>query len=156
MQLLAHVSGLRASNLSLRYDVLNDPLYRHEIRLSPAKIGMIIDRGGDFPPDIKASLNAFGEDMWLYRDDSKRVTTRAVNIYRGDKRGYILMNYLSVLGNKLNRALDSTTSLRGKGSPPLTFETRGSNSLRTYTSFVPPREQMQSYRKCLPLQTGSR
>ncbi|EJD01085.1 Ribokinase-like protein, partial [Fomitiporia mediterranea MF3/22] len=62
------------------------------IWLPPDKIGMIIDRGGDFPPEVQSKLDAFGKDMWLYRDDSERVTTRAVNIYRGDSRGF---NYIT-------------------------------------------------------------
>ncbi|KAH8113426.1 Ribokinase-like protein [Phellopilus nigrolimitatus] len=64
------------------------------IWLPPNRIGMIVDRGGDFPPEIQASLAAFGEDMWLFRDDPQRVTTRAVNIYRGDNRGAANLHFI--------------------------------------------------------------
>ena len=57
------------------------------IWLPPNKIGMIVDRGSDFPPEIQKSLDAYGESMWLFRDDASRTTTRAVNSYRGDHRG---------------------------------------------------------------------
>lgn len=49
---------------------------------------MIIDRGHDFPEDIQKKLDTYGMDTWLYRDDQQRVTTRALNSYRGDYRGY--------------------------------------------------------------------
>ncbi|KAI5120918.1 hypothetical protein M0805_002898 [Coniferiporia weirii] len=58
------------------------------IWLPQNKVGMIVDRGKDFPPEIQSSLLAFGDDMWLFRDDPQRTTTRAVNIYRGDNRGF--------------------------------------------------------------------
>lgn len=57
-------------------------------RLPPPKVGMIIDRGHDFPEHIQQALDAYGADIWLYRDDTSRSTTRAVNIYRGEHRGY--------------------------------------------------------------------
>ncbi|KAL5488120.1 hypothetical protein ACEPAI_6228 [Sanghuangporus weigelae] len=62
------------------------------IWLSPGKIGMIVDRGMDFPQDIQQSLDAFGKEMWLYRDNPDRMTTRAINSYRGDNRGF---NYIT-------------------------------------------------------------
>lgn len=46
---------------------------------------MIVDRGVDFPPEMDAALRAYGEDMWLFRDQAG--TTRAVNRYQGDHRG---------------------------------------------------------------------
>lgn len=59
------------------------------IRLPPSEVGMIIDRGHDFPSHIQEALDAFGSDMWLFRDDPKRETTRALNAYRGEYRGYV-------------------------------------------------------------------
>ena len=56
-------------------------------RLPPSKIGMIVDRGSNFPQNVQQSLDVYGSEMWLFRDDPARVTTRAVNIYRGDNRG---------------------------------------------------------------------
>ena len=49
---------------------------------------MIVDRGHDWPDDIQRQLNAYGKDMWLFRDDKSRATTRARNTYRNDSRGY--------------------------------------------------------------------
>jgi len=58
------------------------------IWLPPNKVGMIVDRGHDFPGDIQAALEHYGPDMWLFRDNPDAVTTRAVNIYQGDHRGF--------------------------------------------------------------------
>lgn len=48
---------------------------------------MIVDRGNDFPHDVQESLEKYGSDMWLFRNDALRVTTRALNMYRGEHRG---------------------------------------------------------------------
>lgn len=58
-------------------------------RLDPADIGMVVDRGRDFPPHIQAKLDSYGSDMWLFRDDPTRGTTKALNHYRGDHRGFV-------------------------------------------------------------------
>ncbi|KAI9067619.1 Ribokinase-like protein [Trametes sanguinea] len=58
------------------------------IWLLPTAVGMIIDRGNDFPLHIQEALDAYGSDMWLYRDNPCRGTTRAVNSYRGEMRGF--------------------------------------------------------------------
>lgn len=50
---------------------------------------MIVDRGHDFPEDIQHKLDHYGSEMWLYRDDPSRGTTKAVNIYKGEQRGYV-------------------------------------------------------------------
>ena len=47
---------------------------------------MIIDRGHDFPSRMQNTLDSYGHDMWLFRDHQERVTTKAVNIYRGEFR----------------------------------------------------------------------
>ncbi|TBU48442.1 Ribokinase-like protein [Dichomitus squalens] len=56
--------------------------------LPPSKVGMIVDRGHDFPGHIQEAFDAYGPDMWLYRDDPTRGTTRALNAYRGEHRGF--------------------------------------------------------------------
>lgn len=58
------------------------------IWLPATKVGMIVDRGRDFPSNIQAKLQTYGADMWIFRDDQERITTRAANIYRGDNRGF--------------------------------------------------------------------
>jgi hypothetical protein len=61
------------------------PAPRPFVRLQPSQVGMIIDRGSDFPPAMERTLAQFGEEMWLYRDQPVG-TTRALNTYRGDRR----------------------------------------------------------------------
>jgi hypothetical protein len=58
-------------------------------RLDPADIGMVVDRGHDFPPHIQTKLDSYGSEMWFFRDDPTRGTTKALNHYRGDHRGFV-------------------------------------------------------------------
>ncbi|KAG1762304.1 Ribokinase-like protein [Suillus occidentalis] len=58
------------------------------IWLPPDSLGMIIDRGNDFPEDIQNRLLTYGSDIWHFRDDSNRVTTRSRNSYKGEYRGF--------------------------------------------------------------------
>ncbi|OJT10494.1 hypothetical protein TRAPUB_12932 [Trametes pubescens] len=58
------------------------------IWLPPSKLGVIIDRGNDFPPHIQGVLDAYGSDMWLFRDHPDRLTARARNSYQGESRGF--------------------------------------------------------------------
>lgn len=62
---------------------------RYSPRLPPSKLGVIIDRGNDFPSHIQAVLDAYGSDMWLFRDNPDRGTARARNSYQGESRGYV-------------------------------------------------------------------
>jgi len=55
--------------------------------LQPQEIGMVIDKGYDFPADILESLSSYGKDMWLFRERQDVVTTRAINKYVGQHRG---------------------------------------------------------------------
>jgi len=52
-------------------------------------VGMVVDRGHDFPSHVQAKLDSYGSDMWLFRDDPTRETTAAMNHYRGDHRGFV-------------------------------------------------------------------
>jgi hypothetical protein len=61
-------------------------LFDHGSRLSPEAIGMVVDKGNDFPPDIEEKLLSHGKDMWLFREQPDRGTTRSLNSYRGDTR----------------------------------------------------------------------
>ncbi|KAH9938441.1 Ribokinase-like protein [Fomitopsis serialis] len=58
------------------------------IWLPPDKVGMIIDRGTDFPEHIQQKLDVYDSDMWLFRDHKDRVTTRSLNSYKGEHRGF--------------------------------------------------------------------
>jgi hypothetical protein len=59
------------------------------IWLPPDIIRMIVDRGNDFPQDIQNRLLTYGSDIWHFRDDINRVTTRSRNSYRGEHRGLL-------------------------------------------------------------------
>jgi len=55
--------------------------------LEPGEIGMIVDKGNDFPTEIMERLLSYGNDMWQFRDRQDVLTTRAVNKYVGQHRG---------------------------------------------------------------------
>ncbi|PPQ77752.1 hypothetical protein CVT25_011187 [Psilocybe cyanescens] len=57
-------------------------------RLSPSHIGMIVDEGHDFPDRIKQELLNYGKEMWMFRKQPHLATTRAINSYRGEFRGF--------------------------------------------------------------------
>ncbi|KAF9263629.1 Ribokinase-like protein [Marasmius fiardii PR-910] len=57
------------------------------LRLPPDKLGMIVDRGPDFPPSMQKTLEAYG-NMWLFRDRADTGTTKALNSYRGEHRSF--------------------------------------------------------------------
>ena len=73
---------------SVRFYVifLNRELFN---RLSASEVGMIIDKGVDFPQEIDAALRTYGESMWLFREQPDTATTRALNAYTGDHREYV-------------------------------------------------------------------
>ncbi|KIJ56538.1 hypothetical protein M422DRAFT_22703 [Sphaerobolus stellatus SS14] len=55
----------------------------------PARdIGMIVDKGPDFPEDILKQLLSYGEEMWFFREQETGQTTRALNKYVGEHRGF--------------------------------------------------------------------
>ncbi|THV03316.1 Ribokinase-like protein [Dendrothele bispora CBS 962.96] len=66
---------------------------------------MIVDRGSDFPPSIQNELEKYGSDMWMFRDQPESRTTRALNSYRGDFRGF---EYLTPRIRITPRDLDGT------------------------------------------------
>lgn len=75
------------------------------IWLDSADIGLIVDRGNDFPAHVQAKLDSYGSDMWLFRDDPTRATTKALNHYRGDHRAF---EYLTSRIRLTPRDLDGT------------------------------------------------
>ncbi|KAI6106739.1 Ribokinase-like protein, partial [Pisolithus croceorrhizus] len=58
------------------------------IWLPSHKVGMIVDRGNDFPQHIQDKLLSYGANMWHFRNRDDRGTTRALNSYRGDSRWF--------------------------------------------------------------------
>ncbi|KAF7776378.1 hypothetical protein Agabi119p4_4771 [Agaricus bisporus var. burnettii] len=77
--------------------------------LPPGRIGMIVDKGYDFPKEIEEKLLGYGEDMWLFRDQPDHPTTRALNSYHGDYRNFkyltdrIRITPRDIEGSKLGR-----------------------------------------------------
>lgn len=60
---------------------------------------MVVDKGYDFPDEIREKLLDYGEAMWMFRDQPQCLTTRALNLYYGDHREYglaesLLMRYV--------------------------------------------------------------
>lgn len=49
---------------------------------------MTVDRGHDFPQYAQEKLNNYGAGMWRFRDGAQS-TTKALNLYRGDRRGCV-------------------------------------------------------------------
>lgn len=62
------------------------------IWLPPHRVGMIVDRGNDFPQDVQDKLLSYGANIWHFRNRDDRGTTRALNSYRGDSRGFQYLN----------------------------------------------------------------
>lgn len=58
-------------------------------RLPPDRVGGIVDKGHDFPLDVDTQLKTYGEDMWLFRENMNRETTRELSIYRGEHREFV-------------------------------------------------------------------
>ncbi|KAK4705250.1 hypothetical protein P7C70_g957, partial [Phenoliferia sp. Uapishka_3] len=59
--------------------------------LAANEVGIVVDRGNDFPREIQQELDAMGPEMWHFRDQD-RPTTRALNLYTGEHRDF---KYLS-------------------------------------------------------------
>ena len=106
-------------------------------RLPPHRIGMIIDRGHDFPQSIQSKLESYGSDMWSFRDHSDRGTTRAINSYRGDHRRFLSNNSCQFSDQQYVVLITSPLEL---GSPPTTWSIRNWNDRQLCISFVLLRE----------------
>jgi hypothetical protein len=63
--------------------------YFYLYRLPASEVGMIIDKGVDFPQEIDAALRTYGESMWFFREQPDAATTRALNTYTGGHREYV-------------------------------------------------------------------
>ncbi|KAF8559040.1 Ribokinase-like protein [Imleria badia] len=58
------------------------------IWLNPSTLGMIVDKGIDFPTHIHQNLLSYGRDIWLFREHTDRLTTRALISYQGGTRNF--------------------------------------------------------------------
>lgn len=64
--------------------------------LSPEKVMMTVDRGSDFTNDIQEKLDVYSQpsqphSLWRFRQRKDR-TTKAINIYRGQERGFAYLS----------------------------------------------------------------
>jgi hypothetical protein len=50
------------------------------------QIAMLVDRGNDFPEQVQNKLDSYGQNMWIFRNQPDRGTTRALNLYHGERR----------------------------------------------------------------------
>ena len=55
-------------------------------RLDADQVGMVVDRGHDWPSSMQKDLERYGADMWMFRNRPEGKTTRALNSYMGDHR----------------------------------------------------------------------
>jgi hypothetical protein len=83
---------------------------------------MVVDRGTDFPPSFQEKLDSYGSDMWLFRDQVDRFTTRGLNTYRGDQREFVTMIMLTGPDSLLHSFQYITPPLRI--SPPDLADTK--------------------------------
>lgn len=51
------------------------------------RVGILVDRGYDWPKDLDEELAAYGSEMWVFREQPDHPTTRALNLYTGEHRG---------------------------------------------------------------------
>ena len=58
------------------------------------RVGILVDRGYDWPDDLDEELAAYGSEMWVFREQPDHPTTRALNLYTGEHRG----KYASLFG----------------------------------------------------------
>lgn len=54
--------------------------------LAAHEVGIVVDRGSDWPKEVQDKLDKFGE-MWTFRNNQDQLTTRALNLYKGEHRG---------------------------------------------------------------------
>lgn len=57
------------------------------IWLPATRVGILVDRGYDWPHDLDEQLDAYGSEMWVFREQPEYPTTRALNLYTGEHRG---------------------------------------------------------------------
>ena len=53
------------------------------------RVGILVDRGYDWPKDLDEELAAYGSEMWVFREQPDHPTTRALNLYTGEHRGML-------------------------------------------------------------------
>ncbi|KAJ3556052.1 hypothetical protein NP233_g12066 [Leucocoprinus birnbaumii] len=53
--------------------------------LAPDNVGMIVDKGYDFPTEIQEEMLRYGEAMWAFREQPHHRTTRILNSFYGER-----------------------------------------------------------------------
>ncbi|GAA5983175.1 hypothetical protein JCM10908_000184 [Rhodotorula pacifica] len=99
------------------------------------RVGILVDRGYDWPKDLDEELAAYGSEMWVFREQPDHPTTRALNLYTGEHREFKYLSHRTRLEPKdlppplrtarylhfvcsPTRALEITAQLRSEGSMP--------------------------------------
>jgi len=79
------------------------------IWLPPNRLGMVVDRGNDFPVDAQLALEKYGRDMWAFRDVPQRPTTRSLSTFQDGHREFQYLTarppttLIELQGTKLQR-----------------------------------------------------
>ncbi|GAA6028422.1 hypothetical protein JCM8097_007023 [Rhodosporidiobolus ruineniae] len=60
--------------------------------LPPTRVGIVVDKGNDWPKEVEERLHTYGREMWVFREKPDEPTTRALNLYTGEHRDF---KYLS-------------------------------------------------------------
>ncbi|KAG0705445.1 Ribokinase-like protein [Suillus ampliporus] len=131
------------------------------IWLPPDTLGMIVDRGNDFPQEIHNRLLTYGSDLWHFRDDLNRVTTRSMNSYRGEYRGFeyitprIRLTPRDLVGTRLMRPASVHFICSPKRAHEIISEIQGIEGWNPTTIFepIPDRcvpEELPSLKAVLP------
>ncbi|GAA5883903.1 hypothetical protein JCM3774_003045 [Rhodotorula dairenensis] len=70
------------------------------IWLPAGRVGILVDRGYDWPADLDAQLDAYGSDMWVFREQPQYPTTRALNLYTSEHREFEYLSHRTRLEPK--------------------------------------------------------
>ncbi|GAA5958664.1 hypothetical protein JCM8115_000317 [Rhodotorula mucilaginosa] len=68
--------------------------------LPPNRVGILVDRGYDWPKDLDEELAAYGSEMWVFREQPDHPTTRALNLYTGEHREFKYLSHRTRLEPK--------------------------------------------------------
>ncbi|KZP24669.1 Ribokinase-like protein [Athelia psychrophila] len=113
------------------------------IWLSPHEIGMVVDRGHDWSNDVQKSFDAYGSDMWMFRDHPDLGTCRAINSYKGDNRSFeyltprIRLSPRDLRGTLLERATTLHLVCSPSRAADIVSEIREINGWHPTTIFEP-------------------
>ncbi|GAA5862695.1 hypothetical protein JCM8547_003515 [Rhodosporidiobolus lusitaniae] len=109
------------------------------IWLPPTRVGILVDRGNDWPKEVEEELGQYGRKMWIMRDKPDEPTTRALNLYTGEHRDF---EYLTPRTRLEPRDLPS----RLRTSSYLHFVCSPTRALVIHSQLLPPFNSTPSWR----------